>query len=84
VLRDAARFASGHIGRADGIEQRGLAVIDVAHDGDDGRTRDASAPSSLLSVASVVSFAACSSKVMTSVSAPKKRAISLASSASSV
>ena len=44
----------------------------------------ASAPSSLLSVAASVSFAACSSKVITSVSAPKKRAISLASSASRV
>ncbi len=38
VLRDAAGFASGHVGQADGIEQRGLAVIDVAHDGDHGRT----------------------------------------------
>ena len=39
VLGDAARFASGYVGGADGIEQRGFAVIDVAHDGDDGRTR---------------------------------------------
>ena len=26
-----------HVGRADGVEQRGLAVVDVAHDGDDRR-----------------------------------------------
>ena len=40
VLGDAASFASGYVGGADGIEERGLAVIDVAHDGDNGRTRD--------------------------------------------
>ena len=28
-----------HVGLADGVEQRGLAVVDVAHDGDDRRTR---------------------------------------------
>jgi hypothetical protein len=38
VLGDAAGLASRHVGFADGVEQRGLAVIDVAHDGDDGRT----------------------------------------------
>ena len=38
VLRDAARFAAGHVGLADGVEQRGLAVVDVTHDGDDRRT----------------------------------------------
>ena len=27
----------GHVGRADGVEQRSLAVIDVAHDGDHRR-----------------------------------------------
>jgi hypothetical protein len=31
---------SSHVGFADGVEQRGLAVIDVAHDGDDGRAGD--------------------------------------------
>ena len=36
VLRDAAGLAVGHIGGTDGIEQRRLAVIDVAHDGDHG------------------------------------------------
>ena len=39
VLGDATRFASSHVGQADGVEQRGLAVIDVAHDGDHRRTR---------------------------------------------
>ena len=36
VLRDAAGFACRHIGFANGVEQRSLAVIDVAHDGDHG------------------------------------------------
>ena len=39
VLGDAAGFARHHIGVADRVEQRGLAVIDMAHDGDDGRAR---------------------------------------------
>ena len=39
VLGDAARFARGDFGRADRIEQRGLAVIDMTHDGDDRRAR---------------------------------------------
>ena len=37
MLRDAAGFAGDDIGLADRVEQRGLAVVDVAHDGDDGR-----------------------------------------------
>ena len=41
VLRDAARLALGDAGLADAVEQRRLAVVDVAHDGDDGRARDA-------------------------------------------
>ena len=36
VLGDAAGFAARHIGLANGVEQRGLTVIDVAHDGDHG------------------------------------------------
>src|SRR6185437_8067167 len=40
VLRDAARFTRDDVRLADVIEQRGLAVVDVTHDGDDGRTRD--------------------------------------------
>ena len=39
VLRDAAGFAADHVGLADGIEQRRLAVVDVAHDGHDRCTR---------------------------------------------
>ena len=38
VLRDAAGLARGHLG-ADVVQQRGLAVVDVAHDGDHRRTR---------------------------------------------
>ena len=37
MLRDAAGFAGDHVGLADGVEQRGLAVVDVAHDGHDRR-----------------------------------------------
>jgi len=40
VLRDAARFAGGDVGRADLVEQRGLSVIDVTEDGHDRRTGD--------------------------------------------
>ena len=40
VLGDAAGFAFGHVGGADGVEQAGFAVIDVAHDGDHRRTGD--------------------------------------------
>ena len=39
MLGDAAGFAGRDFGRADGVEQRRLAVIDVAHDGDDRRAR---------------------------------------------
>ena len=39
VLRDAAGLRGRYVGRADGVEQRSLAVIDVAHDGDDRRAR---------------------------------------------
>ena len=39
VLGDAAGFAARDVGVADGVEQRRLAVVDVAHDGDDGRAR---------------------------------------------
>ena len=40
VLRDAARLARDHLGLADRVEQRGLAVVDVAHDRDDRRALD--------------------------------------------
>ncbi len=39
VLGDAARLALGHVGLADGVEQRRLAVVDVAHHGDHRRPR---------------------------------------------
>ena len=39
VLRDAAGLARRHLGAADVVEQRGLAVIDVSHHGHDRRTR---------------------------------------------
>ena len=38
MLGNAAGFARRNVGVADGVEQRGLTVVDVAHDGDDGRT----------------------------------------------
>ena len=37
MLGDAAGLALGDVGLADGVEERGLAVVDVPHDGDDGR-----------------------------------------------
>jgi len=37
VLRDAARLARHHVGLADAIEQKRLAVVDVTHHGDDRR-----------------------------------------------
>ena len=39
VLRDAAGFALGDLRLADRVEQRRLAVVDVAHDRDDRRAR---------------------------------------------
>src|ERR671910_2249416 len=39
VLRDAAGLARGHLRLADRVEQRRLAVVDVAHDGHDGGAR---------------------------------------------
>ncbi len=39
MLGDPARLAGDHVGLADAVEQHGLAVVDVAHDGDDGRPR---------------------------------------------
>ena len=39
VLGDAARFTCGNASMANRVEQRGLAVVDVTHDGNDRRTR---------------------------------------------
>ena len=41
VLRDSAELALGDLGGSDGVEQRRLAVVDVAHDGHHGRPRTA-------------------------------------------
>ena len=41
VLRDSAGFAIGHVGGTNGVEQRRLAVIDVAHDGHHRRAANA-------------------------------------------
>lgn len=38
MLGNAAGFVAGDIGLADGVEEARLAVVDVAHDGDDRRT----------------------------------------------
>ena len=40
VLGDAACLARSHAGLADVVQQTGLAVVDVAHDGHDRRARD--------------------------------------------
>ena len=39
MLGDAAGFAGDHVGMAKRVEQRGLAVVDMAHHGDDRRAR---------------------------------------------
>ena len=46
VLGDAAGLAGDDVGVADAVEQQRLAVVDVAHDGDDRRARRAAASSS--------------------------------------
>src|SRR5690606_200789 len=35
-----ATLAAGDVGRTQGVQQRGLAVVDVTHDRHDGRTRE--------------------------------------------
>src|SRR5439155_564441 len=39
VLRDSPELLLGDLGLADRVEERGLAVVDVAHDRDDGRAQ---------------------------------------------
>ena len=58
VLRDAAELAGDHVGLADRVEQLRLAVVDVAHDGDDRRR---AAPAAASSTASSSSTSASSS-----------------------
>src|SRR5581483_5943224 len=85
VLGDATSFASSNVGEADGVKQRRFPMIDVAHDGATGGLgMDSVAAPSSPAAESATSFCACSSKLITFVSAPKKRAISLASSESRV
>ena len=38
MLSDATRFPFDHIGRPDSVKQQGLAVVDMAHNRDDGGT----------------------------------------------
>src|SRR6185437_488445 len=38
VLRNSAGLATSYVRKANGVEQRGLTVIDMAHDGYDWRT----------------------------------------------
>ena len=80
VLRDAAGFALGDLGLADGVEQRRLAVVDVAHDRDDRRAR----PMSSGFDSSPSAETSSCSKLRISISAPNSRAMSLAVSMSSV
>ena len=39
MLGDAAGLAAGDVGLAQRVEKRGLAVVDMTHDGYDGRAR---------------------------------------------
>ena len=39
MLRDAASLLLRNAGAPEGVEKRGLAVVDVPHDGEDGRPR---------------------------------------------
>ncbi len=40
VLGDPSRLAGSHLRLANGVEERGLPVVDVAHDSDDGSAGD--------------------------------------------
>ena len=81
VLRDAAGLAGGHLGLADGVEQAGLAVVDVAHDGDHRRARlqvlgtstGLSSSSASSSAAWVISTSRLKSSASTSMASSLKR-----------
>ena len=66
VLRDAAGLAGDDVGLADVVEQRRLAVVDVAHDGDDRRPRH-----EVLGVSSAASLGPCSAAYSSSRTAWK-------------
>ena len=51
MLRDSAELLLGDVGVANRVEQRGLAVIDVAHHGDHRRPRDHLADDGLFGLA---------------------------------
>ena len=75
LLRDAARFVRGHVGLAQGIQQRGLAVIDVAHHGDH---RARAAPDLPGDPPLPLPEGPLPRKLTMAASAPKPRAISIA------
>ena len=87
VLRDAAGLAGRDVGLADRVEQRRLAVVDVAHDGHDRGARNArrrpGASPAAASLAERVSSSS-SSKDTTAASTPISLAIWTAVAASSV
>ena len=76
VLGDATGLAGDDVGRADAVEQQRLAVVDVAHDGDDRRPAAcASGSSSSSSLKSAWSSSSCCWPGSTrSTSAPSSRA----------
>ena len=85
VLGDAAGLAGDHVGVADLVEQRGLAVVDVAHDGDRPAAAAAGSRSSSLSSNSACSsISSCWPGSTSRISAPISRANSSICSSESV
>ena len=85
VLGDAAGLALGDLGLAHRVEQRGLAVVDVAHDRDDRRAvLSSSAASSKTGSASAssaawtISISLSNSSAMTSISSSESVCVSVA------
>ena len=86
VLGDAAGLALGDLGLAHGVQQRRLAVVDVAHDRDDRRAvlRSSSAASSnsgsasASSAAWTISISLSNSAAMTSISSSASVCVSVA------
>ena len=75
VLGDAARLTGDDVGVADLVEQRRLAVVDVAHDRDDRRAAAAGSTSSSLSSNSACSsISSCWPGSTSMMSAPISRA----------
>ena len=85
VLGDPAGLAGDDVGVADLVEQRGLAVVDVAHDRDDRRPRLlVSSSSSLSSNSACSSISSCCPGSTSMMSAPISRANSSICSSVSV